>query len=228
MKSWALLLCGLLTACASTPSRECDDPGSDRCITLLCGMEACGLYFCEDVQPGRVERSQAVMPVRPPPARAPTEQLFPSSNPQRFWGSRQGLPKHAEPIFIIPWNQASEEVAARLQQDKHDQGKRTWVKHHVFPQEFKTWFKGKGINIHEWTLVIEKPIHERIHYGARGGPWNAAWRQFIEDNNEEAGEQAIHLFAVQLIFRFELTGPIVPYNRKTVVPAFPLAEEDIY
>ncbi|MFP2929085.1 TIGR02269 family lipoprotein [Pyxidicoccus sp. 3LG] len=231
MKTWALLLCGLLTACASTPSgqepgarTECDDPGSDRCITLLCGVEACGIYYCEDVQPERVVRSQALVPVRPPPAPQP----FPhTSNPQRFRGSRQGLPRNAEPVFIIPWNQSSEEAAARRQQDDQDQDKRTWVKHHVFPQEFKKWFQFKRINIHDWTLVIEKHIHERIHYGARGGPWNAAWRQFIEDN-EDVGEQDIHLFAVQLIFRFELSGPIVPYNRKTVIPAFPLAEEDIY
>ena len=78
------------------------------------------------------------------------------------------------------------------------------------------------------TLVIEKHIHEKSHYGAQGGPWNAAWRQFIRANRITADEQAIHLFAVQMIFRFELSGPVVPYYRKTAIPAFPLAEEDIY
>jgi uncharacterized lipoprotein (TIGR02269 family) len=106
--------------------------------------------------------------------------------------------------------------------------KRTWAKHHVFPQEFKDWFKSKGISIHSWTIVIEKRIHEKIHQGDRGGPWNAAWRQYIRANGPVANQQAIHLFAVQMLFRFDLSGPVVPYYGTTTIPVFPPAEEDIY
>jgi uncharacterized lipoprotein (TIGR02269 family) len=245
MKSWTLILCGLLTACASTnatqqrwehaeaEAAECDDPGADRCTLFLCGVGACGLYYCEDVKPGSIVRAQAmapmVPPVAPPMPVVVAEPFSAPGNPNPYWGSMRGLPGDAEPIFIIPWNQTSEEYAARLKQQAEDPNKdrRVWAKHHVFPQEFVVWFTRRGIKIHDWTLVLEKHVHERIHRGERGGPWNAAWRQYIEDNRA-AGKQAIHLFAMQLIFRFELSGPIVPYNGKKTIPVFPLAEEDIY
>jgi uncharacterized lipoprotein (TIGR02269 family) len=138
----------------------------------------------------------------------------------------QGLPGDAVPIFIIPWNQTSEEYAARLKAEA-DAPRRVWAKHHVFPQEFKEWFEVKHINIHSWTIVLEKSIHEKIHAGKQGGPWNAAWRKYINDNLVSANEQSIHLFAVQMLFRFDLGGPIVPYYGKTI-PVFPLVEEDLY
>jgi hypothetical protein len=75
-------------------------------------------------------------------------------------------------------------------------------------------------------MVLEKHVHERIHSGPRGGPWNAAWRQYIKDN-DKPDEQAIHVFALRLIFRFELSGPVVPYRRKLPL-VFPNAEEDPY
>jgi uncharacterized lipoprotein (TIGR02269 family) len=189
MRLWVLLLAVLVTACASTDvtrqrweaAEECDDPEADRCTVLLCGVEACALYSCEDVDPGGIVRAQAVAPVRPPAA--PTARPFATpANRQRYWGSMQGLPDNAEPIFIIPWNESSEAYAARLKKEMEDSPKRTWVKHHVFPQAMKEWFTDRGVNIHEWTLVLDKQIHEKIHYGANGGPWNAAWRRFIEDN----------------------------------------------
>lgn len=237
MKTWMMLLCGLLvTACASTnPTwqrweaaeadvEECDDPGADRCTMLLCGVGACGLYLCEDVKPGSIVHAQAVAPVQSPaPSPFPTP-----NNPQRYWGSTQGLPGDAVPVFIIPWNESSEEYAARLRMEQENAPKRTWVKHHVFPQEFKTWFTLKGVNIHSWTIVIEKSIHEKIHAGRMGGPWNAEWRSYINQNLHSANVQSIHLFATQMLFRFDLGGPIVPYYGKKTIPLFPVVEEDIY
>ena len=230
------LLCGLLvTACASTklPLRhweaaeavveECDNPSADRCTLFLCGAGACGLYFCEDVDPGRLVRAQAVAPVRPPAARP-----FPTpARPQRFWGAVQGLPENAEPIFIIPWNETSEEYAERLREEMADSPKRTWVKHHVFPRAFKDWFSQRGVNIHEWVLVLDKQVHQTIHRGEAGGPWNAEWSLYIQ-RNPTAPRQAIHLFAVQMIFRFNLSGPVVPYHSRKPIPLFPAVEEDIH
>ncbi|MFP2907325.1 TIGR02269 family lipoprotein [Pyxidicoccus sp. 3LFB2] len=241
MKTWALLWCGLLvTACASTnitqqrwktaeaEAEECDDPGADRCTLFICGVGACALYFCEDVDPGRIVRAQALAPVRPPTPPPGIAHPFPTpTNPQRFWGSMQGLPENAEPIFIIPWNETSEEYAARLRKEVEDPPKRTWVKHHVFPRAFKDWFDRRGVNIHEWTLVLDKQVHQNIHRGEAGGPWNAEWRLYI-DRNPAAQRQAIHLFAVQMIFRFDLSGPVVPYYSKKSIPLFPVVEEDLY
>jgi uncharacterized lipoprotein (TIGR02269 family) len=138
------------------------------------------------------------------------------------------LPGDAVPIFIIPWNETSEEYAERLRLEQQNPPKRTWVKHHVFPQEFKDWFSLKGINIHSWTIVIEKSIHEKIHHGRSGGPWNGEWRQYISANFQTANEQTIHLFATQMLFRFDLSGPVVPYYGKKTIPLFPIVEEDIY
>ncbi|NMO19069.1 TIGR02269 family lipoprotein [Pyxidicoccus fallax] len=226
----------LLTACASTNvtqqrwevaeavAEECDDPGADLCTTFICGVGACALYSCEDVDPGRLVRAQVAVPVRPPTPARP----FPTpTSPQRYWGSMQGLPADAEPIFIIPWNETSEEYAARLRRELEETPTRTWVKHHVFPQAFKRWFERQGVNIHEWTLVIDKQVHERIHRGKSGGPWNAEWDAYIR-LNPFAKQQAIHLFAVQMIFRFDLAGPVVPYYDKKFIPLFPVVEEDIY
>lgn len=232
MKAWTLsLLLALLSACASTsgPQRhweaaeaapaECDEPGADRCTLFLYGVEACALYYCEDVDPSRFVRAQAMTPVRPPAPPPPARPFSAPSPPQRYWGSRQGLPENAEPIFIIPWNETSEEHAARFKKEMEDWPKRIWAKHHVSPQEFKDWFASKGINIHSLTLVIEKEIHQ----GDRGGPWNAAWRQYIRANGFTANEQAIHLFAVQMLFRFDLSGrttarspfPCSPWLKRT-------------
>ncbi|MCY1017090.1 TIGR02269 family lipoprotein [Pyxidicoccus sp. MSG2] len=241
MKNWRLLVCGLLvTACASTniaqqrwetadaepETEECDDPGADRCTMFICGVGACGLYYCKDVDPGGIVRAQAVAPIRPPMPGVAAP--FPTpANPQRYWGSMQGLPRDAAPIFIIPWHETEEEYAARLRKEQEDQPKRTWVKHHVFPRAFKTWFNARGVNIHEWTLVVDKQVHLKIHRGAAGGPWNAEWYLYIIDN-PLGNPQAIHLFATQMIFRYDLSGPVVPYSRKKAIPLFPNIEEDIH
>ncbi len=241
MKALIWLLCGLLvTACASTNFNQqrwetaeaetdgCDDPGADRCTLFICGVGACALYSCEDVEPSRIVRAQAMAPVRPPVPPPGTARPFPNpSNPQRYWGSMQGLPENAEPIFIIPWNETSEEYTARLRRELEDPPKRTWVKHHVFPQAFKTWFTFRGVNIHEWTLVMDKQLHQSIHRGEAGGPWNAEWAHYIR-YNQLANRQAIHLFATQMIFRFNLSGPVVPYHSKKSIPLFPIVEEDVY
>jgi uncharacterized lipoprotein (TIGR02269 family) len=172
----------------------------DSCVTLVCGEEACGVYRCEDVEP-----EPALLALRGGVVAAP------GSSPRRNWGRPQGLPGDGAPVFIIPWNvhnrrpQLPSEIARLQILDP--------IKHHIFSQQPKLarWFKRKGINIHSHTMVLERAVHNRIHRGPEGGPWNAEWRQFMT-SNPEATQAQIWEQAVKMIFRFELTGPIVPYH----------------
>jgi RHS repeat-associated protein len=65
----------------------------------------------------------------------------------------------------------------------------TW--HHIFPQakEFAKFWERAGIDIHEYLALLPRDIHlEQLHgpgnppipgAGARGGIWNANWREFF-------------------------------------------------
>lgn len=97
------------------------------------------------------------------------------------------------------------------------------IKHHLFPQakEFRAWFRASGIDPHQYTLVIPEHIHREIHRGdGRGGLWNEAWRQFYRANPNPQRPEVLLRHAFELVFRFELTGPIVPYSHP-VVPIGP-------
>ena len=61
-------------------------------------------------------------------------------------------------------------------------------------------------------MLIPEHIHYRIHAGGpRGGVWNEAWRQF-QGQHPHATPEAIYRHAGELIFRFNLAGPLVPYR----------------
>jgi uncharacterized lipoprotein (TIGR02269 family) len=221
-RKWGLrLLCLWLTACAAS-GPEVQAPGGesqgvmaawemaeeegegcgeeDGCVTLLCSEEACGVYRCEDVEwePVLLAYKGGIM--------AP-----PGSGPRRNWGGRQGKPGDGVPVFIIPWrfHDRREQLASELARLQI----RDPIKHHIFPQQGRLaeWFRGKGINIHQHTMVVERVVHGRIHRGSQGGPWYAAWRDFI-NANEGATQAQVWEQAVKMIFRFELTGPLVPYH----------------
>jgi hypothetical protein len=49
--------------------------------------------------------------------------------------------------------------------------------------------------------------------GPNGGPWNAAWDKFIREN-DDATQEEIFRYAGQLIYEFELFGPVGPYWRR--------------
>lgn len=224
-RPWALLLCGLVAACAApkaslreegeavvaSPAEACEDA---RSLVLLCGEESCAFYRCRDVVPGRVVRTFSGAPVAPPPLSAPGPGAL------RYWGSAQGLPRDAQPVFVIPWyNEPPRRLLPILTQEQLQElerasGKPT-EKHHIFPQEekLKLWFERKGINVHAWTLVLLKDDHDRIHRGPSGGPWNAAWREYRQEN-EGASKEAIWRHAGELIHRFELYGPVLPYYQR--------------
>jgi uncharacterized lipoprotein (TIGR02269 family) len=90
------------------------------------------------------------------------------------------------------------------------------VHHHLFPQqrELALWFTQNGVDIHKFTILVPEHIHRQIHSGTgRGGMWNQAWRDYRRTLGDgPVSPEELHRKAVELIFRFELTGPVVPYN----------------
>jgi uncharacterized lipoprotein (TIGR02269 family) len=173
-----LLLGVLLVSCASmdvavredgeeTVSSWTEACADARSLVFLCGRDVCAFYRCQDVAPGRVVHAYSSAPVARP------VQPAPGSTSQRYWGSAQGLPGDAQPVFTIPWYNDKPQrflplfTLEQLQEIERAKGKPV-EKHHIFPQAFKAWFKRKGINVHAWTLVLLKEDHDRIHRGANG------------------------------------------------------------
>ncbi|WP_373371203.1 SitA6 family polymorphic toxin lipoprotein [Stigmatella ashevillensis] len=215
-----MLLCLALLACtASAPStrqagdetqgvlstwekaeagEECEE--DDTCITVLCAREECGVYRCKDLasEPVLLAYRGGIV-------------AAPGSSPRRNWGQQQRLPGNGLPIAVIPWrfHDRRELLPSELARLRI----RNPIKHHLFPQQpsLARWFRQKGINIHEHTMVVEKEVHDRIHRGAQGGAWNAAWREFRRAN-DSATEAQIWEHAMKLIFRFEIAGPLIPYH----------------
>jgi hypothetical protein len=61
---------------------------------------------------------------------------------------------------------------------------------------------------------MPQQVHARIHGGgARGGRWNAAWRDFQRQHRHDATPESIWEHAFLLIRRFGLNpGPFEPYR----------------
>jgi uncharacterized lipoprotein (TIGR02269 family) len=95
--------------------------------------------------------------------------------------------------------------------------KKPHEQHHIYPRAFRSWFTEKDIDLDEYTLLLEVEEHRRIHRGAEGGPWNAAWRRFIE-NNRGATKDEIHRYAGKLLYEFGLLGVVAPYSRRALPP----------
>ncbi|MCP3058648.1 TIGR02269 family lipoprotein [Myxococcus sp. K38C18041901] len=185
---------------------ECPAHEDDQCVTLMCMGGDCGFYRCEDIT-GELE------PARFPPARPPVASSAPGSGPRRNWGSGQKLPPGA--VMVFPhWNGAPE----KLIPPSHQLPAGRFERHHIFPQakDLAEWFKGRGINIHDYTLPIPRDVHQRIHRGGdRGGEWNNAWREF-QERHPRPSKQQIFKHAGELIYRFQLLGgPIRPYHSRT-------------
>jgi uncharacterized lipoprotein (TIGR02269 family) len=188
----------------SAPLEELCAEGSS--VVALCAEDQCGLYRCRQVKEyltmGRVLPALDM--------RAPLTN--PQAGAQRNWGSAQESPWDARPVFIIPWGHkppllpSQQELLAKQAEER----RKPHEKHHIFPRMFKTWFEEKGIDIDEYVLPLEVGKHRSIHRGANGGPWNEAWRTFIERNRKGATKEAIYRYAGKLIYEFELFGPIVP------------------
>ncbi|MDY7225574.1 TIGR02269 family lipoprotein [Hyalangium rubrum] len=220
------LVCGALVACATT--QPLVDEGGEASVPLLsfeeacgeegsllavCGAEQCAVYRCRDVaeEPlsGRVVRARGTGFGRG------------SGLANRYWGSAQGPLKNTQAVFIIPWGPRSQQELSPgqklLQEDTKTKRTQVYERHHIFPREFEEWFEERGIDIDQYTLPLEVEKHRDIHRGAQGGPWNAAWRRYVE-KNQGALKPDVMKYAGQLIYEFELFGVVVPYRPRGIPP----------
>jgi uncharacterized lipoprotein (TIGR02269 family) len=117
----------------------------------------------------------------------------------------------ADPIFVIRWSNHPAPNLPSRRTIPVDQ----LIKHHIFPQapELAAWFHRQGINIHQYTLLVSRGVHLRIHSGgSRGGLWNAEWRQFTKGRTRASPEE-IWEHAIKLIIKYDLMeARMVPYR----------------
>ena len=209
LRPW--LLVGLLAACATLnsprqESTEVEVVGSwgegcayDGSLVLLCSEDRCNFFQCREVVPAE-------------DLIASRGGLFRGPGFRRWPGRSWRWPQRAGPVMTFRFNRHFDPKPPPLQLPAG-----RYARHHIFPQaqDLQTWFHQRGIpDIHRWTLVIPEGLHQRIHKGGpRGGLWNEAWRQFKE-RYPEASPEMIYRHAGDLMFRFDLTGAVVPYFRR--------------
>jgi uncharacterized lipoprotein (TIGR02269 family) len=209
-----VLLSLLLAACASTQAvRYEDEPPEEvvssfeegcedeRTLVLLCAEEECGFFQCSDTLPGVIVPTRGGGGFITPPA-------APGGSPRRWWRNWPWLRRDSRPVLTFRLRAS---LDPKPQIPLLPSGR--YVRHHIFPQapDLARWFSRQGVEIHQFTMVIPEHIHRRIHSdGPGGGQWNQAWRRF-RDANQRATPEEIYRHAGELIYRFELAGPLVPY-----------------
>ncbi|HEX8440672.1 TIGR02269 family lipoprotein [Archangium sp.] len=228
---WLVFFGLLLGACATSAPvvREDDETpepvsasweearADPSCVVPLCRQERCALWRCQDVaavDAHTVLLAQAVAPTPAPVFRSP---LVPAPSPSRWWGLPLAAPTYADPVFEIPWHnwKARELESRRLWRHQCLTPREPYEKHHIFPQqdELALWFDSRGIDIHAFTIRLPRSFHQWLHSGGpNGGQWNEAWRQFMYKNRRRATTEDIWRFAGELMIRFGVNGPLVPYH----------------
>ncbi|MFP2907897.1 TIGR02269 family lipoprotein [Pyxidicoccus sp. 3LFB2] len=188
---------------------ECEGAAADPCLAPACTGAICALYSCEDLKPGRVVRTRGSLPARPSP------------DSQRYWGNAQVLPGGGEPVLIIQWYRPeelpSQQQARRILEAWRQRPKE---RHHIFPRAFALYFKTKGINIHEWVLMLDVAEHKRIHHGPNGGPWNQDWYAWIQSTQQLALQPEHFEQASLMNQKYNLWGlPLTYWQRFELPPA---------
>ncbi len=202
----------LLAACASTDVTRWEPPEPEvvsweegcqdtTTLELLCSEDTCAFFRCQDLVDTIQESAGQVEPAR-----------WPGSRPPGGFRSRwRKIRRGADPVFVIRWNDHPAPNLSTRRAHSLD----LLVRHHIFSQapDLAIWFQRQGINIHQYTLLISRGVHLRIHSGGqRGGMWNAEWRRF-RDTRDNATPEEIWQHAIKLIIKYDLTGArIVPYR----------------
>ncbi|PTL76694.1 TIGR02269 family lipoprotein [Vitiosangium sp. GDMCC 1.1324] len=221
------LLCVLLSACATSSSvvpetlettdvvYSWEEARADpSCVVPLCNEERCALWRCQDV--AEVDTTPSVVLVRGsmPQAVRPHQ----VGNLSRWWGHPLAAPSGTEPVFEIPWHNWKAREQLAFKEYRSYCIARPWEpfeKHHIFPQQevLARWFESNHIDIHAYTVRVLKSFHTWLHSGGPdGGQWNEAWRQLMLKNAKTATAEDIWRFAGELMIRFGVNGPLIPYN----------------
>ncbi len=83
------------------------------------------------------------------------------------------------------------------------------AKHHLFVQQLRKWFKGKGLDIDKYTLKLAADEHRLIHNEYR---WNEIWKDFMKANPKASKRQLFKQMR-EMLKEYGLEGlPIVPYK----------------
>ncbi len=67
-------------------------------------------------------------------------------------------------------------------------------------------------------MLIPEQVHLRIHHGANGGTWNAAWRQVMRNSPGVVPKEVLIRKAFELALRFDIAGPLRPYYAPVPAP----------
>nr|WP_239014479.1 TIGR02269 family lipoprotein [Archangium violaceum] len=217
---WLLLLGMLLGACVTSAPAVHEDGealgavssweearADPSCVVPLCEGERCVIWRCQDVvevDSHPVVLAKGTLTLRPP------------GNPTRWWGRPLAAPVGTEPVFEIPWHNWNirGQYAPRALRPPCLPSREPFEKHHIFPQQQRLakWFASRNIDIHAFTIRLPKRFHAWLHSGGpEGGQWNEAWRQFMTQNRDIATAEDIWRFAFELMNRFGVNGPLVPY-----------------
>ncbi len=87
----------------------------------------------------------------------------------------------------------SPEVAAVRETSRRGAGIARPVRHHVLPQEHRTWFEERGfvgkLDIDNFTIELEEAMHQAAHGGGNwrlGRTWPGEWNQRVMSELHEA------------------------------------------
>ena len=89
--------------------------------------------------------------------------------------------------------------------------------HHIFPRQFDSYFRARGIVIDDFTITLGEKSHLRgVHGGGLGempGGWNARWATFIRENPTASRKETFQ-FAGSLMDEYGVSHvPIHPYRQ---------------
>nr|WP_323395768.1 TIGR02269 family lipoprotein [Myxococcus guangdongensis] len=184
--------------------------GDEGCYAPSCSDDECGLFRCEDL-------ASPPYAFRPAPARgadAATARI------QRYWGGAVPLPGR-EAVFIIPWYRADDLPSVKAAKKAiADWKRRAKERHHIFPRAFADYFQGVGIDIHQYTLLVDVEVHRRVHAGKHGGPWNRDWRLWIQGHRGPPSRAEHFRYGGTMVERYGLIGvPMTYWQRLSLAAA---------
>jgi hypothetical protein len=76
--------------------------------------------------------------------------------------------------------------------------------HHLYPQQFREFFSGLGIEIDQWVVAVDSKTHLNFIHQEAG--WNSTWNSWITEHGDDATQDEALRFGRQLLTRHGLEG----------------------